>query len=176
MGRDRLAVLVQTSTIHREIPEESEGSSGAQAPSSLRLSTHFLPPGAGGGAGGQAEGAQERGPAPAAQEPGAGGAEDQPPPGALHLQVRLGPIPVGQRGWEEEKDGWEESKMGSHSCGTAQAFPPGPQWGITAGIPAPLPNSKEGFAGNSCKGEEWLPKKQVWQFKWWFPQKYVEMS
>lgn len=43
MGRDSLAVLVQTSTIHREIPEESEGSSGAQAPSSLRLSTHFSP-------------------------------------------------------------------------------------------------------------------------------------
>lgn len=109
MGRDNLAVLVQTSTIHRGIPEES---SGAQAPSSLRLSTHFLPPGAGGGAGGQAQGAQERGPAPAAQEPGAGGAEDQPPPGALHLQVRLGPIPVGQRGWEEERDGWDGSKVG----------------------------------------------------------------
>lgn len=67
-------------------------------------------------------------------------------------------------------------RWGSQSCGTAQAFPPGPQWGITAGIPAPLPNSKEGFAGNSCKGGEWLPKKQVWPFKWWFPQKCVEMS
>lgn len=51
-----------------------------------------------------------------------------------------------------------------------------PQWGSTAGIPALLPKSKQGFAGNSCRAVEWLPKQQVWQLKWWFPEEYVEMS
>lgn len=85
--------------------------------SSLICSSHFVPTGAGGGAGGQAEGAQERGPAPAAQEPGAGGAQDQPPPGALHLQVSLGLTPKG----------------GSAQRGAGRREGKSPQWGHTAG-------------------------------------------